>query len=54
MCYRFGASQYRIRVGHGLADEPAQLMLDGVVLEDGVPLLDDGAEHEVLLRTPPA
>ena len=52
--YRHGASRYRIRVLAGEAGEAALLSLDGVAMEDGVPLLDDGGEHEVLVRAPPA
>jgi cellobiose phosphorylase len=52
--YRFGASMYRIQVLTGADDASAQLLLDGVAMSDGVPLLDDGAEHEVLVRFPAA
>ncbi|MEO8160789.1 MAG: cyclic beta 1-2 glucan synthetase, partial [Arenimonas sp.] len=50
--YRFGSSLYRIRVLAGLEGEPGQMLLDGLATLDGVPLLDDGAEHEVLVRMP--
>jgi len=43
--YRYGATRYAIRVERGAA---AALTLDGAPLPDGrIPLLDDGAPHEV-------
>jgi cyclic beta-1,2-glucan synthetase len=48
--YRHGAGRYRITVENpeGLSGGVARLELDGVLLpSDAIPLLDDGADHEV-------
>ena len=49
--YRHRGTMYRITVSPGDEDGPVTL-LDGVAMEDGVLLVDDGIEHEVLVRAP--
>jgi cellobiose phosphorylase len=51
---RHGGSVYRVRVQAGEPGESAQCSLDGVAIESDAPLLDDGREHEMLVRIPPA
>ena len=50
---RHGGSLYRVQVQAGHPGEAAHSELDGVAIADGAPLLDDGREHEMLLRLPP-
>ena len=52
--YRFGASTYHIEVE--LVDAPggdrSEVTVDGRAIESGeIPLVDDGAEHRVHVRT---
>jgi cellobiose phosphorylase len=54
--YRFGTARYRIVVHEPgrLADAArAEVTLDGRVLDGpDIPLMDDGVEHQVLVRLP--
>jgi len=47
---RHGGSLYRIHVQAGAAGEVRQSSLDGTPIAEDAPLLDDGGEHELLLR----
>ena len=53
LVYRHRSTRYRIEVSAtGSPSSPALMLLDGVAMEDSLPLLDDGAEHEVSIRLP--
>jgi cellobiose phosphorylase len=48
--YKYGCAQYQIEVEQG-EDVVAGVWLDGRALqEEGIPLVDDGEVHEVLVR----
>jgi cellobiose phosphorylase len=49
---RHGGSLYRVQVQAGESGEPAQYSMDGVAIESSAVLLDDGREHEMLVRVP--
>jgi cellobiose phosphorylase len=52
--YRFGGSEYHIAVElvDALDGGHAQVTVDGRVIESGeIALVDDGAKHQVLVRT---
>jgi cellobiose phosphorylase len=55
MVLRHGASHYGIRIEAG---EPgaaqAEWRLDGAHVAEGLPLVDDGVRHELVVRVPPA
>jgi cellobiose phosphorylase len=55
MVLRHGASHYGIRIEAG---EPGatqlEWRLDGAPVAEGLPLVDDGVRHELLVRVPPA
>jgi cellobiose phosphorylase len=50
---RHGASHYGIRIEAGAAGAPPEWRLDGATVAEGLPLVDDGARHELLVRFPP-
>ena len=51
---RHGGSLYRIRVQALEPGEATVASLDGAAIAQGAPLVDDGHEHEMLVRTAPA
>jgi cyclic beta-1,2-glucan synthetase len=54
MSLRHGGSHYGIRVEAGEPGSAPAWSLDGNAVEAGLPLVDDGGRHEVLVRVPPA